>query len=78
MVLLCSVFSYIFERRVYQLCFQTLFYVFLGMLIISRDSHIVDESAISFKEFSAIQKENKRLKQEVELLKQAMTIMTLK
>ncbi|PGB08063.1 transposase [Bacillus toyonensis] len=37
-----------------------------------------DESAISFKEFSAIQKENKRLKQEVEILKQAMTIMTSK
>lgn len=38
----------------------------------------VDESAISFKELSAIQKENKRLKQEVEILKQAMTIMTSK
>ncbi|NRD78110.1 transposase [Bacillus sp. BRMEA1] len=37
-----------------------------------------DESAISFKEFNTIQKENKRLKQEVEILKQAMTIMTSK
>lgn len=37
-----------------------------------------DESAISFKEFNAMQKENKRLKQEVEILKQAMSIMTSK
>ncbi|MGY3714998.1 transposase [Sutcliffiella cohnii] len=35
-------------------------------------------SAISFKEFNAIQKENKRLKQEVDILKQAMTIITSK
>ncbi|MBD7938533.1 transposase [Cytobacillus sp. Sa5YUA1] len=37
-----------------------------------------DGTAISFKEFNAIQKENKRLKQEVEILKQAMSIMTSK
>lgn len=37
-----------------------------------------DESAISFKEFNTMQKENKRLKQEVEILKQAMSIMTSK
>lgn len=37
-----------------------------------------DKSAISLKEFTDIQKENKRLKQEVEILKQAMTILTSK
>lgn len=39
-LLLCSAVSYIFEHRAYQLCFQILSYVFLGMWIISRDSHI--------------------------------------
>lgn len=37
---LFSAVSYIFERHAYQLCFQIPFYVFLGMWIISRDSHI--------------------------------------
>ncbi|CAK6479711.1 hypothetical protein BFRIG_05425 [Peribacillus frigoritolerans] len=37
-----------------------------------------DETAVSLKEFTNIQKENTRLKQEVEILKQAMAIMTTK
>ena len=39
MALLFSVVSYIFERRVYQLCFDS-FYVSPGMWKVSRDSHI--------------------------------------